>query len=102
MDTVASPFGSGRAARELAKIVERDPKLRRKITTLFSEYIQGLRVLGQIEPAYLRRRMYQLWFNEHDSKAWGALEGDVSTFTRNVLRGAYREVLRAEKDRKAA
>lgn len=90
------PFGVSKAGIELAKLVERDPKLRRKLTTLVSEYLQGLRVLGQIEPAFLRRRLYRLWFDEHDGKA-KALTGDVCSFTRNVLRGAYREALRAEK-----
>lgn len=91
-----SPFGSSPAGLVLAQILANEPKLRRKLTTLVSEYHQGLRVLAHIEPAYLRRRMWRLWYEEHDAKV-RTLAGDIGTFTRNILRGAYREALHEEK-----
>lgn len=91
-------FGPSSASAYLTQVVARDAKLRRRVSTLYSEFCQGLNAITLVQPAYLRRRLFRLWFDDHDAKAQ-AFPGEVGSFTRNVLRAAYRDVMKGEINR---
>lgn len=90
------PFGATKAGLVLANILANDPKIRRKVSTLYFEYKRGLRAVEDLEPDFIRRRLYRLWLDDHLLKT-RAFPDKVGSYLANVLRAAYREQLLKEK-----
>lgn len=90
-------FGPTKAGQDLVKLIQGNAKLQRRVCRLYAEYMEGLKQIAAIPQATLRRRLLTLWHEDTCTRGCRLGPPEVQTFLCNVLRAAYRAILRREK-----
>ena len=92
----ATQFGPTAAGRDLVLLIQQDPRLQRRVSRLYAEYMEGLKHLQSLPQTTSQRRLLTLWYEDARARAHTFTQ-PVQGFLCNVFRSAFREAMWREK-----